>query len=195
MSPNRKCCCSSKLASMVACCLLLQCLFIEPCQGSIKEAVAATIKAHVNSTTTKHTTTTTLQPLLTTSLPIPTTTLVARYINLTDDRVHRYDPRGVEDNNDTLFAPLASQIGGGANNKMIYTTTTTSNSNSFAPSTDHDADLYTVQLPQQPSLPQRPRQSKHDTITMKPESYDYKCPKQHYIHPCDCLGKCVCPIY
>ena len=43
-----------------------------------------------------------------------------------------------------------------------------------------DSDLYTLQLGQH-----HQRQLKHEDI----EVYDYKCPKQHYIHPCDCLGK------
>lgn len=43
-----------------------------------------------------------------------------------------------------------------------------------------DSDLYTLQLGQH-----NQRQLKHDDIEIV---YDYKCPKQHYIHPCDCLG-------
>ena len=44
---------------------------------------------------------------------------------------------------------------------------------------DHhiESDLYTLQV--------NHRQSKLDDIEVV---YDYKCPKQHYIHPCDCLG-------
>lgn len=41
-----------------------------------------------------------------------------------------------------------------------------------------DSDLYTLQLGQH-----NQRQLKHDHI----EVYDLKCPKQHSIHPCDCL--------
>lgn len=43
-----------------------------------------------------------------------------------------------------------------------------------------DSDLYTLQLGQH-----NQRQLKHDDIEVV---YDYKCPKQHFIHPCDCLG-------
>lgn len=43
-----------------------------------------------------------------------------------------------------------------------------------------DSDLYTLQLGQHTE-----RQLKHDDIDL----YDFKCPKQHYIHPCDCMGK------
>ena len=42
------------------------------------------------------------------------------------------------------------------------------------------SDLYTVQLTHQSQ-----RQLKYHDAEMV---YDYKCPKQHYIHPCDCLG-------
>ena len=55
-------------------------------------------------------------------------------------------------------------------------------------SSDHhhsDSDLYTLQLGQH-----NQRQLKHDDI----EVYDYKCPKQHHIHPCDCLGILYCSI-
>lgn len=45
------------------------------------------------------------------------------------------------------------------------------------------SDLYTVQLTHHGH-----RQVKHNDAEV---AYDYKCPKQHHIHPCDCLGEYV----
>lgn len=43
-----------------------------------------------------------------------------------------------------------------------------------------ESELYTLQLSQH-----NQRQQKQERLELV---YDYKCPKQHYIHPCDCLG-------
>lgn len=95
----------------------------------------------------------------------------------------------------SILGPSSSSSLNITNNSTYYRSNSDSDDNNH-PSQPR-TDLYTIELTS-PSVSQHHHQLQHHSRQAKLDDnivFNYKCPKQHFIHPCDCLGMCVWRSY